>query len=46
MRIEMAFDLPFRLGNEAETDPIAKRSRDRADGERTCIPERIEKARA
>ena len=46
MLIEMAFDLPLGLGDEAEADAIAERGGERTDGERAGIPERIQKARA
>ena len=46
MLIEMAFDLPLGLGDEAEADAIAEGGRERADGERSGIPERIEQAGA
>ena len=40
----MAFDLPLGFGHETKAGAIAEQSRERADAERSCIPERIQHA--
>ncbi len=42
---EVFADLPFRLGDEAETPAIAERATGGPDRKRACIPERAEPAR-
>ncbi len=45
MAFEVFADLPFRLGNEAETPAIAECATGGPDRKRACIPERAEPAR-
>ena len=44
MPFEMAFDLPLRFRHEPEAGAIAEQSREGADPERSCIPERVKYA--
>jgi hypothetical protein len=46
MLVEMAFHLPLRFDDEAETRPVAKQRGQRADGERAGVPHGIQQARA
>lgn len=45
MLIEMAFNLPLRLHDEAEARPVTRRSRYRADNEGPAVPQWIQQAR-
>ena len=44
--LEVLLDLPFGLDDEAQAQRVAGPSSQKSEGEGTCIPERIEKARA
>src|SRR5262245_19776816 len=46
MPLEVPLDLPLSLSEKAEVPGVAELARDKADRERTGVPERIEQARA